>query len=297
MRLCSNLGFTLVAMFAVLAVAMPARGALIAAYGFENATNRLQDGTGNGNTLVQNSTDTPIQFINSPVQNGFYYFELGDTVAYSPAVDTNRYLKVPDAVYPKDPISGTGGSFTFAGLVCPSSGGGWRTILSSDKFRFTFRVGQSGGTSIDSLHLGVWNAAGTGLSNANSNVGTAVPDTWYFAALRYDHVAGKVDGFLQDASGAWNPLTVGLSGSSVPASFNTMSSLALGFNVKSVPTVSGADAFAGMMDNVQFYTTALSDAELEARFFQLAVPEPSSVMLLLAAGGLMFLPYRRRRGR
>ena len=258
-------------------MALPVQAGLIAAYGHENPDNRLQDDTGNGHTLT-NVGD--VTFIDAPAQPGFYYFKLGDTVAqYSGA----RHLQVPDGVYPQ--VEGAGGSFTFTGLVNCTGTGGFQTILSADRFRFQRRlINGNPGMNI---------SIGGVPSNNHWAAADFALDTWYFVALRYDQPNNSLTAFIDGASDTWDPATLTVS---VPAAFNDLQNLTLGRNMIDTSQVwYGFDNWNGMIDSARFYTTALSDSELEAVFFQFAVPEPSAVVLLLV--GLCGVLLRRSRRR
>lgn len=270
---------TVFLLFAV-GAATTSQAELIASYGHENAANRLQDDTGNGHTL----TNSGATFIASPAQPGFDYFKLGDTVA---SISGTQNLRVPDAVYPK--VGGVGGSFTFTSLVnLNTTATGFRTILSSSRFRF-----QLANYNGRRLHFGlVTNPEANPITYSQyyTPLNEDVFDyaTWYFVALSYDQPTNTLHGFLQDASDTWDP--VSLKVTTVPTIFPAFSDLTLGRNISGA---GGADNWAGMIDSARFYTTALSNAELEAVFFQFSVPEPSTVMLLLL--GLCGLMLRRSR--
>lgn len=264
-------------------LALPAKAALIAAYGHENPENRLQDDTNNGHTLTNVNN---VAFVTPPEQPGFHYFKLGDTVAQ---YGGSRHLQVPDEVYPHD--GGKGGSFTFTGLVNrPSGGSGFQTILSSSRFRL-----QLPNYHGRRLHIGLVtnpDASPVTYSQHYTPAGEDVFefDTWYFVALRYDETSNLLQAFLQDASDEWNPVRLDVASALVPAVFPEFTDLTLGRNIS---LAGGPDNWNGMIDSARFYTAALSDSELEAVFFQFSVPEPSAFALLLVA--LCGLLLRRTR--
>ncbi|MDY0170122.1 MAG: SUMF1/EgtB/PvdO family nonheme iron enzyme [Thermoguttaceae bacterium] len=283
---CRQLARATLGLLVAIGAALPAHAGLIASYGHENSDNRFQDDTGNGHTLVPMAL--PVAFIDAPEQPGFYYFKLGDTVAsYSPRPGINdsqqRGLTVPDAVYPKDG-DGKGGSFTFSALVykpwADGSPGSNHTILSSSRFRFQ-RLRDT-----QRLYMSIRGDSGTNHFSGTS--GSFLPNDWYFVALRYDEPANSLKAFLQGASDVWNPSTLTIA--SVPEEFNDLTNFTLGVDYSGI---GGRDGFDGMIDGARFYTTALSDAELEALFFQFSVPEPSTFVLLLV--GLCGLLVRRNR--
>ncbi|MDZ7616207.1 MAG: hypothetical protein U1E05_04335, partial [Patescibacteria group bacterium] len=129
-------------LIAFVLVTTRAEAGLIAAYGHENATNRLQDDTGNGHTLTNVNTVT---FVDSPANSSFYYFDVGDTVA---TYSGSARLQVPNSVY-------SGGSFTFAGLVNKGSGAGFQTILSSSRFRLQRAINTDWNSGNPVLNLSV----------------------------------------------------------------------------------------------------------------------------------------------
>ncbi|MDY0167996.1 MAG: LamG-like jellyroll fold domain-containing protein [Thermoguttaceae bacterium] len=271
----SAFGRALPALFLSAFMALPAHAALIAAYGHENPENRLQDDTGNGHTLTKVGAVT---FIDAPEQPGFHYFKLGETVAqYS----GSRHLQVPDGAYPQ--VEGAGGSFTFTGLVNCTGAGGFQTILSADRFRFQRRL-------IDG-NPGLNISIGGIPSNNHWAAADFALDTWYFVALRYDQPNNSLTAFIDSASDTWDPTTHTVS---VLAAFNDLQNLTLGRNmIDTSQAYYGPDNWTGMIDSARFYTTALSDSELAAVFFQFSVPEPSAFALVLLA--LCGLLLRRNR--
>ncbi len=261
---------TVVVLSMAMAVTLPARADLMASYGHENAADRLQDDTGNGNTLTNVNA---VGFVAAPIDSDFFYFEVGDTVAQ---FSGSEYLQVPDGVY-------ADGSFTFTGLVNTAQSGAFQTILSSSRFRLQRAAYSSWNDGEPVLNMSVV----TGGDNNDWVACDFEVGEWYFVALRYDQSTNELKSFIQGASGVWSPTTNDVT---APTGFNDLTNITLGRNVSSV---GGPDNWNGMIDSARFYSTALSNAELKSVFFEFSVPEPSSIGLLAVC--LCSLLLRRRR--
>ena len=282
---------TALAFLVVVVVALPTRAELVASYGHENPTNRLQDDTGNGHTLIDHGG---VGFVAAPVQTG-ERFDLGDTVAQYP-YSSSKYLEVPEGVIT------AGSDFTFTALVRRDDGltldTGHQTILASNWFRFQWCIDRDYSTTPTTIYperqrltLGVKDSESGATSTGNSAAGTFMAGEWYFVALRFDRSENTFEAFIQQPSPTLAAAAVNFTPSFTVGDF---SSLRLG--IDGVSTIGGTDPFGGNIDSARFYSTVLSDTELESVLHEFyVVPEPSTLLLLvLGLGGMPFLKNRRR---
>ena len=153
-----------------------------------------------------------------------------------------------------------------------------------------FYVNNVNGNTVatDIATAGTWNNSGTlGALNAN---------TWYFEAVTYDSVAGNA--LLYSGSQSSAATLAYTYGANVTSAGNldlsTASSIAL------LDRFSGGRDFPGSLDDVNIYSGALTQSQLDAiRIGELApVPEPGTLAMLGLGGVLSIIAgFRRRAGR
>ncbi len=269
----------------VAALAATSQAAVIPAsqtayYSHESAANRTLDDSGSGNHATAGSN---MSFIAPTITSSV--FQLGTTVGRYPR-NTNGFVTVPDAVY-------TDGGFTFTALVLKDGStlnSGHQTILASDRFRFQWRIDRNttaGTYEVNSqqLHLGVRGASGPTPNVASSSAkGSFMHDTWYFVAMRYDPTTNTVNGWIQGT------------GSTLDAADFTITTAPLitdqtGFRIgkDGLSLIGSEDQYHGMIDGARFFSSTLSDAQMQQVYASyLAIPEPGAVALLgLAAGAVI----------
>ncbi len=285
-------------------MALPAQADLIASYGHENDADRMQDDSGNGNTLTNNGGVT---FVAAPSQVG-EQFDLGDTVGQYRKNGGDDYLAVPDSVYT------AGDDFSFAALIykedTTSLNTGHQTILASNRFRLQWRINrdtEAGTYDVGSQQLALGTRDIYGVTDpleentpmngpaADSPSGTFMAGQWYFVALRYDQSENQLQAFIQSPSTTWDPTSITLTPTFAIDDFTNFR-----LGTDGVSNIGSGDGFDGYIDGARFYNTALSDAEFGDVLQDLyVVPEPSNlVLLVMAVAGLACASYgSRRRGR
>lgn len=116
-------------------------------------------------------------------------------------------------------------------------------------------------------------------ANNQTLTGPAVPindGEWHHVSLTYDVLTGIARLFVDYDNSTSRTITGALRYNDYPLTFGNLG---------------GGRAFDGLIDEVRLTNQVLTPSQ-----FLHAIPEPGT-LLLLAAGGLMFLPYRRCRGR
>lgn len=138
------------------------------------------------------------------------------------------------------------------------------------------------------MFIGGDNAFAFGYSNAT----TGADDEWRFLAVTYDGASGDTKYYTGSPS---DPVTQLGSTISIAAGAVTANSAVLGVGyTDAAPSID--TSVPGFQDDVRIYDNALSLAELDAVRFSVAIPEPSSV-LLLAVGALLAMVGSRFRNR
>ena len=248
---------------------------LVAAYGHEGP-NPMADDTGHD---VPAYDGGGIQFV-APPDPGL--FRPGNVVGHYPR-SSDAFFDVPNFRQPDD-------DFTFVALVRKNAdeSGGHQTILGTNRFRFQFRD-TDGTDGAGTLRLDV-NGAGASGGNESGD-GTFLTEEWYFVAFRYDSATHVMEAFLQDDSSAALLPPVITRTANGALGIDDMSIFRVGAD--GVSGIGSTDAFGGWIDSVGFYDAYLTDAELQALFRDVWVPEPATLVVL--AGGLLALARRRRR--
>ena len=296
MRILQRLMKFVLALMLLAATALPARASLIASYGHENEADRLQDDSGNGNTLTNNGGVT---FVAAPSQVG-EQFDLGDTVGQYRKDGGDDYLAVPNSVYT------AGSDFSFTALVYKEDttnlNSGHQTVLASNRFRLQWRVNRVDDVPVLSsqqLTLGTRDTKGDSTSendvngpSANAASGSFMAGQWYFVALRYDQSENQLQAFIQSPSTTWDPTSITLTPTFAIDDFTNFR-----LGTDGVSNIGSGDGFDGYIDGARFYNTALSDAEFGDVLQDLyVVPEPSNlVLLVMAVAGLACASYGSRR--
>lgn len=219
-----------------------------------------------------------------PPPSGFFN-RLG-TQAASFSGASNSYLDVPNMHTPGD-------DFTFVALVNPSNVGAFRTILSTDRFRFQFYP-DGDGNPAGAVRLDVNGAGASGPGNSAANV--VEPNQWYFVALRYTAASRLIDVFFQGANPdltlngpLFTRTALGASG------IDDISRFRLGLD--GVSGIGGVDPWVGWIDSVRLYDYALTNSQLQELFAYYASPEPSTVVLLLAGIAGVLAAARQKKTR
>jgi Concanavalin A-like lectin/glucanases superfamily/PEP-CTERM motif len=146
-----------------------------------------------------------------------------------------------------------------------------------------FYVNNANGNTVGTSIAGAstWNNGGT--------LGVLAANTWYFVAVTYDAVSGAVvySGDQNDA--AISAATLSSAGGALNLSSATSISL--------LDRFSGGRNYPGSIDDVNLYSGALTQSQLDAiQAAQLiAVPEPATVALLSLSSVVGAMTLRRRR--
>jgi hypothetical protein len=153
-----------------------------------------------------------------------------------------------------------------------NAGGGLQTYVNGVN-------GNSTGTDIATA--GTWNNGGT--------LGNIAANTWYFAAITYDTVGGNsllYSGDVNDAA------TLAYTYNNLAGALDLSSATSISLSDR----FSGGRNFPGAIDDVNIYSGALTQSQIEAiRLSQLAAaPEPAT-LTLLGLGSLAGLVALRRR--
>ncbi|MDZ7618783.1 MAG: LamG domain-containing protein, partial [Patescibacteria group bacterium] len=179
-------------------------------------------------------------------------------------------------------LNGDWDGLTVAAWIKPENGalsgvtmiaGKWANSVSQDHFALLMVNGR----------VGIAVADGEMGENAMLSQATLLPDEWYFVAGTWDATTRSYSVYI---NGELDPAT----GTQYGNGINLLSTttMKIGAQVVGQPRY-----FAGLIDEVAVFNTALGGEELMAYYRTAMVPEPSGVLLVLV--GLLGLLGRRRR--
>lgn len=226
---------------------------LKAEYSHENAGNRYQDTSGNGNDATGGGGGGGPTFVATGADTQGFAAGLGATVG-SYVRGSNQYLDLPASLL--TPAAGIDQSqgFTFTTLIYnDGASNDFRTILSSNRFRFQ--------RSTDGVfRVDVKNSGGN--QNYATATGVVQDNTWYFAALTYDAAGNLARTYLLPATGVISSPKLSFSPTEA---FTNMTALRIGSD--GLSGIGGADPWGGKIDNARFFQGALTKRQLRDVFY------------------------------
>lgn len=267
----------------------PSEAATIGYWRFEGADNTsgfLADSSGNGLTLTESNTVTPVvsTFDNPIPQTGASNLQ----AASFNAAQSDRFSVSDNSAFAVS-------DFTIEAYVNLSSAtnGQTRTIASqeggsSSNFSWAFSVtAPDSGLGVRNLVLQI-SSNGTTLQPLDSNFQLAL-NTNYYVAVSVDISDTSTNGvtfYIKNLSTPSSLQSVGVAHTGTSL-FNSTAAFAISGNGRSGAT----NFWDGTIDEVRFSNTALSSSEL------LVVPEPAVLPLLAIAGMVLALRRNRRAAR